>query len=766
MSRSILPLAAFVAALVALPAQSQASRSAPGRPADPVAHAASARAGGTTFVVTTAAASGPGSLRQALADARTAPGPHRVEFDIDGGGSYQEIFLEDFPALITETLVIDGDTQGCADRDVGPCIRIDGAGITPSPDIINGGLDVVADDVEIRNLVLTGFFRGGDLPGAAIVVRSSDVVVTGCRIGTDRTGLVTDPDGTPGTGDELGNGTGILGGFVTGLPMQTNLVIGGDDPAEANVVSGNETSGIATEISGSRVIGNFVGVGSDGRTPLGNGFHGIEVDGPEDGDDPTSADDSEIRGNVVSGNGETGIPLFDGVRNVAVVDNRIGTDADGLVAIPNGSPIPTGIPRTGTGIYLDAVEARVEGNVIGGNTAFGIQVGFVTQGDGGPRTISGNVISGNFVGVGSDLATPLPNGTAGNPNTGVGIVLLSGPSRVVTGNTIEGNVVAANTRGGVGGLGPDVFGNVIVGNLVGLAGDFATPLPNGGAQGVGIGFDEGARDNVVGATSFDDAEAGNVVGPHAAPIALLPNAGTGNAVGLNVLFRPTASPLPAIDLGLDGPTSNDAGDGDEGPNRRQNAPEILSTSDNGDGTLAVTVRVDSDPANAAYPLTVVVYGRQSLPGVELYAPLGVVEVPEASAGQPVTATLALDPEFAFDRVTATATDADGNTSELPLAAVAVAGEAAPAAGPALALAGPNPFGTATALRLTVDREQAVRAEVFDASGRRVAVLHDGPAGPGAPLALVVDGSALAAGVYVVRVTGEGWQTSRRVVVAR
>jgi len=541
------------------------------------------------------------------------------------------------------------------------------------------------------------------------------------------------------------------------------------------VISGNLVTGVATRGTGTRIAGNFVGVGADGETRLGNGTFGVVVIGPDNGDreldELTQGSDAVIENNVVSGNLDSGIVVADGALRPVIAYNLVGTNAEGTTAVPNGVPNPSGLPTSGVGISLDAVDGQVVGNVIGGNTAFGIQVGFIdTPGEDpfvGPLTLSGNEIAYNLVGLGSDAETPIPNGTAGNPNTGVGIVLLGTGGRTVTETAVTANLAAANTRGGLGGLGPAVYGNVFAGNIVGLAADGETPLPNGGTAGVGIGFDQGAHDNLVGATSLDEEEDGNVVGPHAAPIALLPDAGTGNRIGLNTIIRSAASPLPAIEIGLDGPTPNDAGDADEGPNRLQNAPEVLAAAPTGDGSLAVTVRVDTDVANAAYPLTVVLYGRQSLPGAELYAPIGTVEIAEASAGQPVSATLPLDPEFAFDRVSATATDADGNTSELPIAAHAVAAEApASATGAALSMAGPNPFASSTVLRLEVDRAQSVRAEVFDGTGRRVAVLHEGPVAPGDALALPLDGTSFSAGIYVVRVTGDGWQTSRRLVLAR
>ncbi len=73
-------------------------------------------------------------------------------------------------------------------------------------------------------------------------------------------------------------------------------------------------------------------------------------------------------------------------------------------------------------------------------------------------------------------------------------------------------------------------------------------------------------------------------------------------------------------------------------------------------------------------------------------------------------------------------------------------------GGALALAvavGPNPVRGLARVTYSVPGPSAVRVSVFDALGREVAVLAEGPRGPGAYQA-ALDGAALPAGVYVVR----------------
>lgn len=68
---------------------------------------------------------------------------------------------------------------------------------------------------------------------------------------------------------------------------------------------------------------------------------------------------------------------------------------------------------------------------------------------------------------------------------------------------------------------------------------------------------------------------------------------------------------------------------------------------------------------------------------------------------------------------------------------------------------PNPFNPLATITFTLPRPQAVRLEVFDVAGRRVARLLDGTRSVGAH-AVSFDGSGLASGVYVYRLqTGDG-----------
>jgi photosystem II stability/assembly factor-like uncharacterized protein len=78
---------------------------------------------------------------------------------------------------------------------------------------------------------------------------------------------------------------------------------------------------------------------------------------------------------------------------------------------------------------------------------------------------------------------------------------------------------------------------------------------------------------------------------------------------------------------------------------------------------------------------------------------------------------------------------------------------------------PNPFRDEAAVTLTLARPGEVSASVYDVLGRRVALLHEGllPAGTHD---LTLDGSALTAGVYVIRAAAWSVGGTGRDVVAR
>jgi hypothetical protein len=78
---------------------------------------------------------------------------------------------------------------------------------------------------------------------------------------------------------------------------------------------------------------------------------------------------------------------------------------------------------------------------------------------------------------------------------------------------------------------------------------------------------------------------------------------------------------------------------------------------------------------------------------------------------------------------------------------------------------PNPFQDRATLRYELPEAASVRIVVYDLLGREVAVIVDGELGAGRHAA-VLDGRALAAGVYVVRMTAGERALTQRLTLAR
>jgi len=79
---------------------------------------------------------------------------------------------------------------------------------------------------------------------------------------------------------------------------------------------------------------------------------------------------------------------------------------------------------------------------------------------------------------------------------------------------------------------------------------------------------------------------------------------------------------------------------------------------------------------------------------------------------------------------------------------------------------PNPSRERTRLRFVVEREQTVRAALYDALGRRVTVLLDEEVPPFRQQRITTDVSNLASGIYFLRIRGETAARTERVSVVK
>jgi len=203
-----------------------------------------------TFIVSTTADSGAGSLRQAILDANGSPGLDQITFSLPGP-SFRIQPTTDMPS-ITDPVVIDGTTQpGYAGT---PIIELSGTSAGGGA----SGLYISAGDSTVRGLIINRFAQIGlhlDVLG--------NNVIEGNIIGTDEAGTAS-----------IGNGT-----YGIRINAAGSNLVGGTSVGTANVVSGNGLSGIliATGLGGNQIMGNLIGVAPDGTTALGNGRAGIEI---------------------------------------------------------------------------------------------------------------------------------------------------------------------------------------------------------------------------------------------------------------------------------------------------------------------------------------------------------------------------------------------------------------------------------------------------------------------------------------------------------
>ena len=86
--------------------------------------------------------------------------------------------------------------------------------------------------------------------------------------------------------------------------------------------------------------------------------------------------------------------------------------------------------------------------------------------------------------------------------------------------------------------------------------------------------------------------------------------------------------------------------------------------------------------------------------------------------------------------------------------------------PSTISAAPNPFVDRARLTLTVAATQHVLIELYDGLGRQVATVFDGIMSAGTPQVIALDGRDLPPSLYLIRVEGETFSATQRIVRAR
>ncbi|MEM1181248.1 MAG: SdrD B-like domain-containing protein [Acidobacteriota bacterium] len=555
--------------------------------------------------------SGECTLRAAIEQSNATAGPNTVRFAVGGGGPVT-IGVGGGALEITDELTLDGTSQpGFAGE---PLVQLafTGGGAFP-------GLAVQAEPVLIRGFVISGFTTEG------IAVFADGATIETCYVGTDLAGDTAAP-----------NFRGIgLGG--------ANSVVGGAFPEAGNLVSGNTAGGISVGGSGHEVSRNTIGTNRAGTVALGNGIVGSGV--------LVTGTFSRVLSNVISGNFNVGARIQGDT--TVISGNTIGTNRAGDAAVPNG----------GVGVFLVGITgATVVANQISGNSGDGVLIS-------GSESVS---VWANFIGTDKAGLLAVPNTLHGvhlraEAGTRTQNVSLGGPFSFFgrLGNVISGNgdgeghgvLIEGDTRA------VDVLDNRIGTDVTGTA-----PLGN---------VDDGIR---IVESSFV------AVGPYEPSIEFIPNVIAFNGgAGISVLDPDGTAGAQdassnslmvnsvfdngglAIDLAVastapNGPTANDAGDGDFGPNRLQNFPEITQVTEIAPGTTRIEGTLDSEPN---LPFDIRFFSNPACDGSgfgEARTYLGRVRVTTDGAG---AGSFMFDTTTQVNVLTATATNFESDhTSEL------------------------------------------------------------------------------------------------------
>jgi hypothetical protein len=362
-----------------------------------------------------------------------------------GTGIYIGSIGQNRDLLIEDNVVCGSDIGGIRIDAYRGIVRNNRVGTDPfgNLDFGNDGFHGITIDGD-ANWVHGNIISGNVGDGIAVNQFSDSCLITGNKIGTSADGL--SPLGNEGFGITLEG---------------SNCTIGGTADSLRNIIGDNLTG---IEVSGvnCKIVGNFIGIGSDGEMPMGNSAFGIYT---------ANADSFRIEHNVISCNFARGIQLNSG--NGTIIKNIIGATSDSTAAeVSQIRGIEVWSPtRVRIGGLAD------EGNYIAGNSNSGIYLSSVRN-----CTIESNIIGSEILGNGGDGITlwggcnSLQIGSAGRDNSiqqngGRGIAVSAASDSV----SMNFNAFRCNgTNSGMGGIGIESGANAgieaptinLTGNLV------------------------------------------------------------------------------------------------------------------------------------------------------------------------------------------------------------------------------------------------------------------------------------------------------------
>ena len=299
----------------------------------------------------------------------------------------------------------------------------------------------------------------------------------------------------------------------------------------------------------------------------------IELDGTNAGNVDgltlgAGSDGSIIAGLIVNNFGRNGIQINS--TNNVIAGNWIGLDSTGTLDFGNGRL------STGDGITISAnnntigLGAPAWRNVLSGNNDEGVDV------DPG---VTGVVIENNYIGTNAMGTASVANGLITDSDSG-------GARLDGNGTIFRNNLVSGNLNWGVYVNGT---GNVLQGNRIGTDAAGTAGIGNSG-PGIRV---VGGNNHVIGGVNPGD---GNTIAYNTGNgVQVESAASTGIVILGNSIFGNGGL---GIDLGNNGVTLNDGGDGDAGANNQQNFPVLTSVQmSNTQATIAGSL---NSTANSQY----------------------------------------------------------------------------------------------------------------------------------------------------------------------
>lgn len=456
------------------------------------------------------------TMREAINASNVAPGADTIQISItssdfnstsDGHGQWTSTVSSAYNALSGEVTI---DASGMWDADENrPGFRLYSTNTTIAALTFGSGAansKVKALEIQGYNagmnvgLAASGVVIGTDCDGTndgsernvihgatshGIRIQSSNSVVAGNYIGVNDDGLSVTGSTIYGiwiSGSGADNNTlGFREGLTCTVSQQRNIVGGtitsngsGIRVEGGGIINLNGDESLAP--SGTRISGNYIGVGADGSTRIsiiGSGIHLVanttQTIIGTDGDG--TADSSER--NIISGSASGVLVTQTGTNRIS--GNYVGLNASGTAAVANnnhGLAIRGGSNIVGwcdTSVHAslcsNSGSLADQRNVISGNTQDGIRIGY--QG-------TNSSIFGNYIGTAADGTITIANGDSGvfvhRGNTGNSIGgSTSNHSNLIQGNEygvkLDGEFIGSGGRGDPAGQIP-VQNNTIQNNTI------------------------------------------------------------------------------------------------------------------------------------------------------------------------------------------------------------------------------------------------------------------------------------------------------------